>query len=97
MTDARVSAMFTSAIADLIDDCSDWPVVVIATTTSPSSLSVSLHDLFVHSTDISVCVSLSLFVSVCIFHFICFYIFLTHHLQMTLCNLYLEEKISSSH
>jgi len=89
--------MFTSAITDLIDDCSDWPVVVMATTTSGSSLSVSLHDLFVHSTDISVCLSLSLFIFVCISLFVYFYVFLTHHLQMILPNLYMEEKVIGAH
>jgi len=62
--------MFTNAITDLLDDCSDWPVVVIATTRSRSSLSISLNDLFVHCTDFdvrfSVCVSLYICLSVCL-------------------------------
>jgi len=64
MLDARVLAMFTEAVTDLVDDCCDWPVVLMATTTDHRSLSVSLHDLFVHSTHIDVCMSVSL--SVCL-------------------------------
>jgi len=46
--------MFISAVTDMLDDCSDWPIVVIATTTNRSSLIVSVHDLFVHCIDIDV-------------------------------------------
>ena len=74
--DARVSAMFTSAITDLLDDCSDWPVVVIATTTSLSSLTISLHDLFVHCTEFDVCLCLSL----CLSLYVCLCVFVCVHL-----------------
>jgi len=76
VVDARVSAMFTAAVTAMLDDCSDWPIVVIATTTSRSSLNVSVHDLFVHCTDIDVrvlvsvplCLSLSVRLSVCLLY-----------------------------
>jgi len=60
--------MFSAAVTAMLDDCSDWPIVVIATTTSRSSLSVSVHDLFVHCTDVDVrvLVSLPLCLSVCL-------------------------------
>ena len=64
--DARVSAMFTSAITDLLDDCSDWPIIIIATTTSRSSLSISLHDLFVHCIDFDVCLPACLCLYLCV-------------------------------
>jgi len=71
--DVRVSTVFTSAVTDLLDDCSEWPIIVIATTTSRSSLSICLHDLFVHSTDFDVCLSLCLSVCVGMSVFVSFY------------------------
>ena len=62
--DLRVSAMFTNAVSEMFDDCSDWLLVVIATTASRSSLTITLHDLFVHRIDIDVCTCLFVCVSV---------------------------------